>query len=183
MKEQKKRLFFAVNLPKGLKEEIAEKILPLIPKDKWRKVLPKNLHVTIHFLGYLPMEVVKELGKQASAIEEVESFDANANCVGHFKGNVLWIGFGKGTEEFNLLNRKLQEAIGTRNGRFHAHITLARNKGASKEEVENLVKAIREKFDERAIEVKSLDLMESSLRKAGPEYVKLFFIPLGPKPA
>ena len=76
MSDEKKRLFFAVNLPEQVKKQLAEKMLPQIPKEQWRKVLPENLHITMHFLGYLPKEAVAKLMEQAKALESFESFEA-----------------------------------------------------------------------------------------------------------
>ena len=178
MTAENMRLFFAINLPPDLRQEISEKLLPLIPKCKWGRVLPENLHVTMHFLGYWPKDEIARLEKQVQPLQKFGCFEAEANCVGHFKGRVLWLGFGNGTEEFNLLNRKLQACLGTHDDRFHAHITLARNKGANKKEAEELVGLLGENFSGRAVLVKSLDLMQSQLRKAGPKYSMLFSVKL-----
>ncbi len=171
-----KRLFFAVKLPQSMKQEIAEKVLPLIEKEKWRKVLPENLHITIRFLGHLPKEAVNGLEQKTCALQEMEGFEAELNCAGHFKNKVLWLGIGKGTEEFNLLHKKLEESLGTSNQRFHAHITLARNKGAKSKEVKELVEKIRAAFESKKLQVESIDLMESFLQKSGPRYEKVFSV-------
>ncbi|MDP2974498.1 MAG: RNA 2',3'-cyclic phosphodiesterase [Candidatus Diapherotrites archaeon] len=171
------RLFFAVNLPKEVKQEIAEKMLPLIPADKWRKVLPENLHVTMQFLGHLPSEAVNRMQADARGLQNFEPFEAELNCVGHFKGRVLWIGIGKGTEEFNLLNRKLQEIIGTHDEIFHAHVTLSRNRGAGKQETDALIEKMRAIGFRKKIQVGSIELMRSELHKAGPEYSVVFSVP------
>ncbi len=174
------RLFFAVNLPKEVKQEIAEKFLPLIPADKWRKVLPENLHVTMQFLGYLPREAVNRMQADVQQLQNFEAFEAELNCVGHFKGRVLWIGVGKGTEEFNLLNSKLQQAIGTHDERFHAHVTLARNRGARKQETDELIEKLRGIGFKKKIQVESIELMHSILHKTGPEYSVVSSIKFGP---
>jgi len=173
MSSGKKRLFLAVNLPAELKREIGEGVLADLPKQGLRKVLPENLHVTLQFLGYFPEKALKELQARLESVD-FECFEAELNCVGHFKGNVLWLGFGKGTEEFNLLNRKLQHALGTYGERFHAHVTLARNKGLKRQKVQGLVEGIREKLKPRIVKVESFELMESRLGKAGPKYTKIF---------
>ena len=170
MSNEKKRVFFAVKLPEEVKQQIAEKLLPLIPKDKFRKVLQENLHVTLHFLGWLPKEAVKQLQEKVEPLQHFEAFEAELNCVGHFKGRVLWLGFGKGTEEFGLLNRKLQACLGTHDERFHPHVTLARNKGAGKKQAEEIVERLRKELRPKKIQVKGLELMLSQLRKAGPKY-------------
>lgn len=177
MTSEKQRLFFAVNLPDSLKREIAARLLPLLPKDGLRKVLPENLHVTMHFLGYLPKEAVKELKEKVESLKDFGAFEAELNCVGHFKGKVLWLGFGKGTEEFGLLNRKLQDCLGTHDERFHAHVTLARNRGLGRGEVQALVEGLRKELQPRLVQVKGIELMLSKLRKSGPVYSVIFSLP------
>ena len=175
MNKESKRLFFAVNLSEEVKQEIFEKVLPLIPKEGWGKVSKENLHVTMHFLGQTPEEVIKRLQEQVEPLQEFDCFEAEINCAGHFKGNIIWLGFGKGAQEFNLLNKKLQKAIGTQDSRFHAHITLARNKGAEKKQAQEIVEKIGNMFKKR-IKVKSIELVESTLRSDGPKYNILFSV-------
>ena len=137
------RLFFAVNFSEELKEKIFNELVSEIPKEGFGKVSRENLHITLAFLGYFPEEKIPELQKKASALESFESFEAEINCIGHFKGRVLWLGTGKGTEEFNLLSRKLCTALEMPCEDFHAHLTLARNKGAYKKEFDSAVERLR----------------------------------------
>lgn len=178
MSEESKRLFFAVNLPAELKQEIAETILPLVPKAQWRIVPKENLHVTLHFLGQLTDEAVKDLLNETLALKGFEPFEAEISCAGHFGGNVLWLGFGKGNEEFSLLNSKLQQAMGTHDPKFHAHITIARNKGAEKRQTMTIMEKIGKEMKAMKITVKSVELMESALGKQGPKYGRLFSVKL-----
>lgn len=179
-----KRLFFAVNLPKEYKREIAETFFPLIPKDKWRIVLPENLHITLLFLGNVSAERIARLREQAMQLQDFGAFEAEVNCAGHFGGRVLWLGTGKGTEELNLLCGKLQQAVfspGFLQGkkadeRFHAHVTLARNRGADSRQAQQLVEEMRVKLQPRKIPVLGFELMESFLHKAGPEYREVFSV-------
>lgn len=176
MNGESKRLFFAVNLPPCVKKEIAQKILPLIPKG-WKKTPEENLHVTMHFLGHLPAEAVKDLQDETKALKGFEPFEAEINCAGHFGGNILWLGFGKGNEEFSRLNSKLQQAIGTQDPKFHAHITIARNKGADRKQAQAITEKTGKEINAMKIAVKSIELMESELGKSGPKYGTLFSIP------
>lgn len=173
MTSEKKRLFFAVNLPAEVKQFIAEELFPLLPEGSLKKVLPENLHVTLHFLGYFPEEGLKELQNKINSVE-LNCFEAELNCVGHFKGNVIWLGFGKGTDELILLNRKLQQALGTRDERFHAHVTIARNKSLKMEGIQKIVERAGKIMQPKKISVKSFELMESQLRKQGPKYETVF---------
>tara|TARA_Y100000310_G_C20695345_1_gene825285 strand:+ start:3640 stop:4185 length:546 start_codon:yes stop_codon:yes gene_type:complete len=169
-----KRVFFAVNLPEKVKEEIRNTMLGAIPSDKWRTVKPENLHVTIRFIGYWSEDEIEKLNEKVSGLRECKGFEAEIKGMGHFRNRILWIGIEKGTEEFNLLNKKLYEALGVSEERFHAHITLAKNKDSKARETYELIEILREKYFKRQIIVKSLDLMESVLYRTGPEYTKLF---------
>lgn len=175
MSEQK-RLFFAVNLPEEIKREISEKLLSEIPKDKWHKVKEENLHITMRFLGYLPREAINELKDKVVQLAEFDSFEAELSGIGHFRNRVLWIGTGRGTDELNLLSKKLCSALGVREDRFHAHVTLARNKGSRAKETDALIEILRKKGLRAKIQVNNIELMESILHAAGPEYKRAFSI-------
>ncbi len=175
---KQKRLFFAVNLPDKVKEEISKTILPKIPKEKWRTVKKENLHITMRFLGHLPEQAIGELQEKTNVVGNSEEFYAELKGVGHFKNRILWIGTGEGTNEFNLLSKKLCEALGVLDKRFHAHITIARNRGSKPKETDELIEGLRKQKFERRITVRSVDLMESILHKAGPEYKKVFLTEL-----
>jgi 2'-5' RNA ligase len=178
MGSKRLRLFFAVNLPQEVKEEIAEKLLPEIPKDKWRKVKAGNCHITMRFLGYMPDDAVRRIEEQAGALKDFDCFEAELTGIGHFKNRVIWVGTGKGTEELNLLSKKLCSALGVQEERFHAHVTLARNRGSGAKETDSLIERLRKKGFSGKIVAESIDLMESVLHTSGPEYKKLFSVRL-----
>ncbi len=175
---KQKRLFFAVNLPDEVKREIGQKLLEEIPRDKWRKVKEENCHITMRFLGYLPREAIVELEEKASALENFDCFKAELNGVGHFRNRVLWVGTGIGTEELKLLSKKLCSALNIQEERFHAHVTLARNRGSRASETNALIERLRKKEFRRSITVGSIELMESILHTAGPEYKTVFSVKL-----
>ncbi|PJC00627.1 RNA 2',3'-cyclic phosphodiesterase, partial [bacterium (Candidatus Moisslbacteria) CG_4_9_14_0_8_um_filter_36_20] len=58
------RSFIAVNLPEEIKEEI-KKIIDILGQSgngvKW--VEPRNLHLTLHFLGWLEEEKIEDVKK------------------------------------------------------------------------------------------------------------------------
>lgn len=171
---QAKRLFFAINLPEEIKREISEAFFEMLPKDKWRKVKEENLHVTMRFLGHIPKEKINELRKEIECLEEFAGFDAELSGVGHFNNKVLWVGVEKGIDGINLLSKKLCTAIGVTEERFHAHVTLARNRGSSAKETDELIERMRAKKFSAKIAVKGIELMESVLHEPGPEYSVVF---------
>jgi len=170
------RLFFAVNFSEELKERIFKELVEEIPKNGFGKVGRENLHITLAFLGYFLKEKFLELQEKAMQLKNFESFEAELDSIGHFKGRVLWLGTGKGTEEFNLLAKELCEAISVQNEEFHAHLTLARNKGAKKSEFDTVVEKLRGKKFFEKINVKGFDLMQSTLSPKGPVYKKIFSV-------
>ncbi|MBN1941503.1 MAG: RNA 2',3'-cyclic phosphodiesterase [Candidatus Diapherotrites archaeon] len=173
---ESKRLFFAVNLPSELRQKIFCELVEEIPKNCFVRTREENLHITLVFLGYFPEAKLNELHEKAKELENFEKFEAELNCIGHFKGRILWLGTGKGTNEFNLLARRICNAIGMQCNDFHAHVTLARNKGASKEEFDAAVEKLRTKKFAEKITVRGFDLMESTLTPEGPRYKKVFSI-------
>ena len=171
--QKTKRLFIAVNLPQEVKNKIAE-ALDIIPKDRWRKVKAENLHVTLAFLGWQNKEQEKKAEQAMEKISGYGEFEIELNGFGHFDGRVLWAGIGKGADELTTLSKKLNEELGTKDERFHSHITLARNKGAKRDDAKGLVEKLRETQLEKTIKIKSIELMQSILHTSGPEYHSIF---------
>ena len=149
-----------------------------IPKEKWRVIRPENAHITMHFLGYIQEKAIMELKEKAAQLENFGSFEAELAGIGRFKNRVLWLGVGSGAEEMSLLSKKLCSAIGLREEKFHPHVTLARNRGSRAEETDRLIESLREKAFREKISVDSLELMESILHRAGPEYKTVFSVRL-----
>ena len=173
MREKKNRLFVAVNLPEKTKNGIAA-FLESIPKDGWGKVRQENLHITLCFLGWIEESKLNEIKTELEKLSGFGEFEMELNGFGHFDGRVLWIGIGKGAEELNALSKKTGKLLGAIDERFHAHITLARNKGAKRKYAAEIIEKLRKTAYREKIIVKSIDLMESRLQTIGPVYRKLF---------
>ena len=167
---KQKRLFLALNLPINTKERIANKLLTKIPKDKWRTVKSENLHITMRFLGNLPADGVRNIADKIGALKEFDAFGSELQGVGHFKNRVLWTGVGKGGDDLKLLSKKVCSAIEVTEEMFHPHVTLARNKGSSANETDELVEELRGAAFFEKVEIESIELVESVLHKSGPEY-------------
>jgi 2'-5' RNA ligase len=181
MNGETKRLFFAVNLPAGTRREIAEKIMPLIPKEGWRRAKEENLHVTMLFLGDVPEGKIARLKELAAGLRAFGTFEAEISNAGHFGQRVLWLGFGEGSEEFGRLGAELQAATGTHNEKFHAHVTIARGNGTGKNQAGIVAQKIGGKIKAMKTLVESIELVESRLGPGGPEYTVLFSVPLAKK--
>ena len=179
-----RRLFIAINLPENVKREIKNIISETELDADARWTPPENWHLTLTFLGYQPDENIPRI------TEAIQS--TIKNCAGTLKSTeivfeklslapaekqprMIWLSGDKETsknlsiiknELDNLLNENgVKFKIEHRN--FNSHITLARFEPLAKSEIENIKLPAVEKLNFRA---KSLDLMESHLKRSGAEY-------------
>ena len=172
---ESKRIFIAANLPPEVKEEIYEKFSGKIPNTGCKVVVRENLHITMLFLGYWHGEKIPEVREKLNSLD-FEKFRVGIGGIGHFKGKVVWLGVLEGAEKLGELSGKLNGLFGIEDGRFHAHITLARNRSMSREEMDALLEVLGEVDFSAEIEVKGIDLMESVLTPKGAQYTKLFSV-------
>jgi len=157
----KHRVFIAINLPENIKKKLVDcqGKYPELPIRWTRK---DNLHITLEFLGYLSeedlLETCQRTREQAS---KQDSFSVTLNkiCYGPPKKippRMVWA-VGDKIQEFNL----------------SPHITLGRIKTwewkkVNPEERPEVAEEINLSFD-----VDSIEVMESQLKRGGPEYAVL----------
>ena len=176
-----KRLFIAINLPENLKEKLIKfqqkfKELPA----KWVK--KENLHLTLVFLGYLKefhLEKVKEIVKSTAKDFSPFSVFLKKVCFGPPKispPRLVWVELEKNENLENLV-KKLQNQLKenkvpflVEEREFLPHITLARIK---KWEFQRMELEERPRINELikdSFEVRSIEIMESHLKRTGAEY-------------
>ncbi len=175
-----KRIFIALNIPDELRQILADF------KNKWpelpcRWVKPENLHVTLAFLGNTGE---KELEKVESAVEKTaknyQEFLLPLEKIsygppGRKPPSLIWIE-GKRKKEIITLKKDLDEALNEVSSykpekrKYIPHITLGRIKKfkwrALNPEQRPQVKA---EID-HTFTIKSIDVMESVLKRSGAEY-------------
>lgn len=175
-----RRVFIAINLPEEIKKEIYGKLSAKIPKEGCKAVARENLHITLQFIGYVSDGGIGEIKQKMAALKETQSrpFGVSLSGTGEFNGRVLWLGAREGDAEICRIAEALGEALGIKDERFHPHVTLARNKSLSSAEFGKIASALEKENYGARFEVKSVDLMESILKPQGPEYRKLFCVPL-----
>jgi len=180
------RIFIAINLPQKIKNELVqyqkevekffeENIHPI----RWTK--KENLHITVEFLGYLHdreiekvKEILREISKKISPFE-VELFKI---CYAPEKEKIPRMIWAVGEKSDVLckmkrdLDQKLEKEIGFRPEKreFNPHITVGRIrkwqfKAIPLDERPEIERDIELKF-----KVNSIELMESFLKRTGPEY-------------
>ncbi|MCD6468613.1 MAG: RNA 2',3'-cyclic phosphodiesterase [Thermoplasmata archaeon] len=151
-------------------------------------VEPKNVHLTLKFLGNTEEEIVPDLEKvMRQSVEGVSSFEVNLHGVGVFPNEnyitVIWVGIEKGQELVSIAGKldELLQSLGYKRERrpFSPHLTVARVKHVKdKDALVSLLKKYSEvEFGE--INVDSIKLKKSVLTPKGPIYTTLKEVELG----
>jgi len=187
MKLNKFRAFIAINLPEDIRERLGECLnkwqdLPV----RWTK--KENLHITLAFLGEITNE---ELVKISQFLKDF-CFESSPFLIGLRKidygllqGGVprlIWVE-GEESEEIKALkaglDKSLHDAIGflpDKKG-FISHVTLGR---VRKWDWQKIEPEERPQIPEDLFldfEASSIEIMESKLKREGPEYTILESIP------
>jgi RNA 2',3'-cyclic 3'-phosphodiesterase len=171
----KKRLFFSINLKDEVKKEINFYLEDLKNElksgVKW--VNADNLHITLLFLGLIKKDLIPDIVSRTEKQKRVE-FSLKLNNISYFPKNkkdarMIWINVsGEGISD---VLKTIEGQIGFRKKeKFIPHITLGRIKRWDfKKLPEYEIPEIDINLD-MAIDVSSFELMESNLKKTGPEY-------------
>jgi 2'-5' RNA ligase len=176
------RLFIAINLPENNKnsiEETVNKIQPFFDSSA-RFVPPENWHLTLTFLGYQPAEAIDLILKatEETAAEfsapEVELEKILWAPPDRPVKRMIWVNGSKKTSEIlGEIKNTLEEKLIKNKVKFkidypklNAHLTLVRFQNSSK----SLLLQELPDFQPIVFRAKTLDLMESHLKRSGAEY-------------
>jgi 2'-5' RNA ligase len=185
------RIFIGINLPEEIKKEL-EKFQFKFSELPARWVKKENLHITLAFLGYvkdedLPriIEITKNVAtRHAPFLIKIVKVTYGPPKVS--PPRMVWA-IGEKNENLWKLQEDLKNALmemkipqlEEEEGRgFIPHITLARIR---KWEFKQMEPEERPEIDEDlnfSFEVKSIEIMESHLKRGGAEYTILESIPL-----
>lgn len=170
------RYFLAIELPESLQESLSLIRPPQGPGIKL--VAPRQMHITLHFLGELSTNQVESLTTSLSVFE-VEPFPLTVSGLGTFptrkSPRVLWAGLKESSELLDLhhgLGELLKYTLEfePEDRPYHPHITLARLKTQADPAV---VEAHRREHSELKLSsftVTCVTLFESSMGSSGYEY-------------
>lgn len=183
----KHRIFIAINLPPNIKENLTNY------QNKWlelpcRWTKKENLHITLVFLGYLSDEKILEVLKITREIaSKYQTFSVQLKKIIYGPPEkpirMVWVE-GESSIELNNLQKDLENAFFEKiNAKiekraYKPHITLGRIKTWAFRQMEPEERPeINEDID-LSFEVHSIEVMESQLKRSGPEYTILESIPL-----
>ncbi|MFC2159644.1 RNA 2',3'-cyclic phosphodiesterase [Actinomycetota bacterium] len=181
-----KRLFIAAEIPVEARKAVYQLGFNVLKNcDDARSVKVNNLHITLKFLGNIPLDNIDLIN---SAITDTASsfnnfsfeIDGRIDAFPNKKrARTIYSVIGEGRSEFKLLYLSLKESLeracrrfGIKNGSndFIAHITIARLRHP-----EDINYAINEAgtISPMRIECKNMALFESILESTGVRYTKL----------
>ena len=111
MKSESRRLFFALWPPQRVRQSIIKTSSPLLNKLGGRKIQPRNIHVTLHFIGQAD-EQVKGCMHQAAQKVAGRAFPLVLDCFGHFRrAKIFWMGTQNVPVELSNLHTELGKAL------------------------------------------------------------------------
>lgn len=183
----RRRIFIAINIPADIKKKIWDysRKWPELPCRWTRK---ENLHITLSFLGYLTDEEMLEVCRIVKeVVKNQEPFFINFNKIIYGppgkSPRMVWVE-GEKSEELGNLQKGLEKALQNlpaekENRGYSPHITLSRIK---EWEFGRLEPEERLEVNEEislGFEVGSVEVMESELKREGPEYTILESFPFG----
>jgi len=181
------RCFIAIDIEPNVKHQVDELMTIIgeqwyVDKDAIKWVKTENLHITLAFLGNVPIEKISLLCDIIESVSKTNNpFKINLEGLGFFPNirqpKVFWIGINKSTYLLDLkrqLDVKLQQAdISYDKKAFSPHITIARLKKTIEVEKQIINNAFKADFL-----AKEIHLVKSELFKDGPIYTKIYSAPL-----
>ena len=186
----RRRIFIAINLPEEVKKKLEEYQAkwPDLPV-RWTK--KDNLHITLIFLGYVSDEELLEICKiTREAALRNEPFLINLTKILYgppkkMPPRMVWVE-GEKSKEFAVIRDNLEKSLtaseqvnfSPEERAFSPHITLGRIKAWEFRQIEPEERPTVKEEISLSFEVNSIEVMESQLKRGGPEYTILESVPL-----
>src|SRR3989304_2311709 len=114
------RVFIAIDIGEKIRKGLSDLQTELqskvdIKKSDAKWVNPKNIHLTLNFLGEIKDEqVVDVCNITRDVASRHKSFELDVESVGYFGGKsakVLWVGIGKGRDNLLKLQKDLEKQL------------------------------------------------------------------------
>ncbi len=182
------RTFIAIELPEEIKLEMErlQTRLKLKTEAGVTCVKPAASHLTLKFLGNTPVEQVPEIQEiMERVVKGVHPFVLELKGVGCFpdigRPRVVWVGLA-GDEDLPLLQMGLEDALAElgyvkEDREFTAHLTLARLRDDCLPDARRRIGEMVQATDYQPglkFTAESINLIQSVLKRSGPEYTTLY---------
>lgn len=195
-RDDRARSFIAAELSEEAREGVweCEQALRRHIGSEMKWVEKANLHVTLRFLGEVEASLLEEcVPVLEQACRDLPPFHAQVLGLDAFPNRrrvrVLWCGISEGAEEMHQLAQVTDAALKSifptaKEERFHPHITIARARGdLLQPEGARAIEWEAEAPRRVSFTVHEVSIMKSQLRPEGPEYTRLWAVPLAGSPA
>ncbi len=148
---EKLRLFIAIPIPEPVRDEIIRvqrEMQPLAPQGAARWTRPDQFHLTLRFLGDVPVAGLEQLKESVNAVcRSARPLQLRAGGVGFFPNphspRVVWVGIDDQAGLLVDLQKRIETAIrlftaepGEKN--FAGHVTLGRLKNLKPPDIRKL---------------------------------------------
>jgi len=191
---QKLRLFVAIPMPETVRNEttgVQRELRRLVPGDAIRWTKPEQFHLTLRFLGDVPVERVPALQEGIKAVCRGSlALRLRAQGVGFFPNarspRVIWAGVNDGEGRLVDLQKKIADAVGPfaekpGEEKFAGHVTIGRVKFLNRPEIEKLAahaQAVKDRLF-GAWTANEVELIRSDLLPSGASHTLLAAFPFG----
>lgn len=178
------RTFIAIELPKEIQSflsSLQQELKNTGADVRW--VEPKNIHLTLKFLGEVDEENLSKINSiLEDATKDKTSFNIRLAYVGAFPKisfpRVLWAGIDKGEREAKMIATLLEEKLEKigfpkENRPFSSHITIGRVKSTlNRDKLVQGLKNLENYFSAKNAQfsVSKITLFKSTLTPKGPIY-------------
>jgi 2'-5' RNA ligase len=182
------RLFIAIPIPSEIRNKISKQILtnPTFLRSRIRWVSENNLHITLKFLGEIPVSKIPFLKEAIRATsDKTDPFEISLSNSGVFPNRqtprVIWIGIHP-PERLIKVQECLESNISSEgfpeeNKKFHPHLTLGRipenGDVVNYAAIELLIKSI-ELMQFPFFSFDQIQLIQSTLTPQGPDYYNIY---------
>jgi 2'-5' RNA ligase len=176
------RTFLAVEIWPEIRERaksIINRLQDTPAKVTWVK--PDQMHLTMNFLGDVPMNEIPAVCKVAAdSVRSFAAFDIEMAGIGVFPSyenpRTIWLGVGDGSDQLVALHAALEQGLSklgfrVEARRFRPHLTLGRVRGLP-EGPGRLAGALKQHADFEAgpMMVSEITVFSSELGRNGPTY-------------
>jgi 2'-5' RNA ligase len=186
------RLFVALSIPAEVRENLSSLIGKLQPADsRPRWVNPRNLHITLKFIGEVSSDSVREIGAALATVHAAQHVKLGFRGIGFFpnsrRPSVAWVGIESSpnlaqlASDVNLALSPL--GIPREEKPFVPHLTIVR---FAETRLSLALKAEIEKFEGSSfgtLAATEFHLVESQRKSTGAEYTTLRSFQFAPEEA